>query len=93
MDLSFFNFVINIDDKWTELFQSRFHLIFGECIEKNFLTKEEYSQLNNFLFNWIDVCIYNTHTFEHIDKGLYEEYQLKFKFPRYVLNANLTIIK
>ena len=94
MDLSFFNFVINIDDKWIELYQSRFHLIFGEYINKGILTKEEYLQINNFLFNWIDVCIYNTHNYESIEKGgFYEEYVLKFKFPRYVINANLTIIK
>lgn len=92
MDLPFFNFVINVDDKWTELFHARFHLILGDYIEKKVVTKEEYSQLNNLVFNWVDVCIYNTHTFENIEKGLYEEYQLKLKFPRYVLNANLTII-
>lgn len=92
MDLPLFNIVIKANENWKELFDARFELMYSE---KNFNSDSEYSLLKKLVGDWVRVCVYNTTHFETARDATdtYDEYEVKFKFPKYKFNACLAIYR
>lgn len=87
-----FNLTIK-DKKWIGVFMTLFDNVYFET--KNKLHEKEYIQLQVLLKQWVELCISNTQNYETpIDKNdLYDEYQMRFKFPKYIANANVTVFR
>jgi hypothetical protein len=94
MDLPLFNLTIKANDNnnnWRQLFFAKFESLY----ENVTIPQNEYTQLQRFLIDWVEMCVFNTKTYENArdDKDHYDEYQIRMKFPKYVLVANVTIYR
>jgi len=93
MELSLFNFLFNVNDKnWREKFQSRFVSYYKTYLDDKVLTQDEYKNINFLLENWISTMIYQTLYCEE-STHVYEEFQVVYKFPRYILKANISLMR
>ena len=93
MDLPMFNIVINANEDWMPLFDSHFELMYIDKLTN--ISRFEYDQLKKTIKNWIEVCVYNTKTFE-IARDIhdtYDQYEIKLKFPKYTMSTCLAVFR
>lgn len=96
MDLPLFNIVIKANENWQELFDARFELMYNEKIFSSLVRSDsEYILLKKLAGDWVRVCVYNTTHFEIARDAMdtYDQYEVKFKFPKYTFNACLAIYR
>jgi len=93
IDLAFFNFMVNVKDPdWRSKFVTRFDFYYMAYLDQQIINLDEYQNLRHLLENWLSTMIYHTLYNEKITSA-YEEYECMFRFPRYTLRGNTTIIR